>query len=264
MKKSFPLFLLSTFVLLCIAVAYYGFFRQRNQTNIYIRVNLIRSANLPSSAPFNWVPYWISDAISVNDTDRNPFGGVNATVIEKNSYFAPLYGRYVFLTFRVRVLKDKSGVYLFKNKPVAIGSLLSFQLPRAQVDGLVTEMDTKILSSEYKKIRLTLKGKTLDDYIAYAAKEGSVIMDDKSQEIAKIIQVRITSSRFRYDSTTGLSNFNLDDTRKDLETVVDVLAKKVSSEYYFSDTQKIKVGEYINLPFPEVTLGLYITEVEPR
>jgi len=263
--KNLNVFILIVLVLLGFALLYFLYFRVRNQAEVYVGVSVTRGVNIPVSAIYNWIPNWLDNAIAVGDKEISPLGGLTAVVLEKESYEASFYGKYVYLLLKLNAIRDRSGIYLFKNKPLSAGALIDLRLSKAQISGLVTYVGTERPKYQVEKLKVTLYGKAVDNWIADNLKVGAEITDNKKQIIAKVLDKQIKSAAslatLLQDPSTGRSIVTYDNTQRDLQVTVELLAKKIGGIYFYAEMQKVKAGEILFLPFKEVTLNLPITSV---
>lgn len=261
--SRFNIFILAVLLLLGFSLLYFLYYRQRSQADMFVSVTLLRSQSITSNVPFNWVPYWIGNSIEAGDTEKSPLGGVNAVVVEKETADGPSYGQYVYLTLKVRAIRDRSGVYLFKNKPISSGGILDLKLTNTQVQGLVMYIGKEPPQYEGKAFRITVKGREMEPWYADNVKVGSVIKNAKGDVIAKIIDKKVNPAEVRSDNTSlGVARVSYDQRKRDLEVVVEITAKKIGEDYYFAEIQKVKPSEALYLPFPEVSLNLPIISVQ--
>lgn len=244
-----------------ISFLYFFYYRQRRQLPVYVGVSLLRPLNLPINAPFNWVPYYIGEAIKIGDKEINPLGGVSMVVVEKETYESLTYGQNIYLLLQVKATKDRSGTLLFKNKPLSAGNTIDLRLTGASVQALVTYVgDTPPNYSTYT-ITLKLKGRELEPGITENLEVGDTLKDDKDRVIAKVIDKKVTPAEIRVNTLGGQAVLFYDQRKRDLETTVEVVAKKISDIYYFAQVQKLKPNEFLFLPLNQVTLNYQITDI---
>lgn len=251
--KNLNLLILAVLFLLGFAILYFLYFRARNQAEVYVGVSVTRGANIPISAIYNWVPNWLDESISIGDQEISPLGGLNAVVLDKESYEASFYGKYIYLLLQINAIRDRSGIYLFKNKPLSVGAPIDLKLSKAQISGLVTYVGNEKPKYEYKKLRVKISGLNAEWWVGDAIKVGSVIKNSKGDEIAKAINKRV--------SQASGSLITADRNKRDIEVTVELLTKKIDGNHFFAETQKVKVDENLFLPFPEGSLNLPITSV---
>ncbi len=263
--SNLNIFILAVLLFLGFATLYFFYNRQRSQAIVYVSVSLLRPQNIPISAPYNWVPYWIGNSINIGDKEISPLRGLNAVVVEKEAYEAQAYGQYVFLLLKINSIRDRSGLYLFKNKPISAGGIIDLKLINAQIQGLVTYIGPNPPQYETKKITLMVEERNMEFWQAENIKVGSTIKNNKGQEIAKIIDKKVSTARsqvFQTDVGSGRSETSLDPKKNDVQLTLEIQAKKINNVYYFSELQKVKVNESLSLSFQEIgNLNLRINSI---
>lgn len=256
MKKYFKnlnLFILAVLFLLGFALLYFLYFRQRNQAEVYVGLSVTRGVNIPVNAVYNWVPNWLDESLKIGDQEISPLGGLNAVVLEKESYEASFYGKYVYLLLKLNTIKDRSGIYLFKNKPLSVGAPIDLKFTKVQIQGLVTYVGYVKPNYDYKKLRVELSGLNAEWWIGDAIKIGSVIKNRKGEKIAKVLSKKIMPP-------SG-APLTIDRSRQNIEVTVEILAKLIDDNYFFSETQKVKVDENLFLPLKEGSINLPVSSV---
>lgn len=248
------IFILVILFLLGFSLLYFLYYRQRNQAEVYVGLSVTRGINIPISGPYNWIPYWLADSINVGDNEISPLGGLNAVVLDKEIYEASFYGKNVYLLLNVNAIKDRSGIYLFKNKPLSVGATIDLKLTKAQIQGLVTYVGTETPKYQYKKLLVKVTGLGVEWWIGDAIKIGSIIKNNKGEEIAKVIGKKV--------SPASGSPLTVDRNKRDIEVTVEILMKKIDDIYYYAETQKVKVDENLFLPFKEGSLNFPIIFIE--
>ena len=261
-KKRFPvnIVILSIFILFAGSVAFYFFTQKRSESDLYVIVSLLKPENSQPNAPYNWVPYWISNSIDVGDREVTPLGTVSSIVLDKEVYEGPLSGQYVYVTLKFQVNKDKNGVYLYKNKPILANAEIELRLTKTQVKGLVIYIGRDLPKFESKKMVITVKGREIEPWIAEDLKVGSTIENSKGTSIAKVLDKKVTPAEVKSD-WAGVARISYDTRKKDLEATVEITAQNISGINYFAVTNKVKTNEYIYLPFKEVSLYYPINSI---
>lgn len=247
------IFILLILFLLGFAALYFLYFRVRSQENIYVTITLSREPQ--------WVPYWIGQSIKIGDKETSPLGELNTEVIDKESYEAHEFGELIYLLLKVKAIKDRSGIYLFKNKPLAVGSVIDLKLSNTEIKALVIDISKELPYYEYKKITVTVQGKELWPYTVDAITVGSKIIDSKGREIAKIVDKKVSPAEIRVDTASGFSIISYDRRKRDVILTLEILVKKINDTYYFRETDKVKVAENLFLPFSEESINLPISSV---
>jgi len=268
MKKYFKklnIFILAILFLLGFSLLYFLYSRARSQANVYVMVGLVRGQQT-SAGSLSSIPFWLDQAISIGDKETSPLGGLNAEVYDKISYSWYSSTQMTFLYLRVSSIRDRSGIYLYKNKPLSVGAAIDLKLPKAQVQGLVIEMAEEKIVPEYKKITISVFGKGADIWIANNLKIGSTVVDNKGQVLAKVLSVTTSTSTsvgtLVRDANTNKTILLFDSNERDVEAEVELMARKIGNDYYFGENQRIRVGEQISLPFKEIIISAPITSIE--
>ncbi|MCL4339325.1 hypothetical protein M1271_06570 [Patescibacteria group bacterium] len=255
-------FILSVLLLLAVSVFYYFYHSQRSGAKVYISALLVPSqSQLYSSNPFAGVPYWVDQAISVGDRELSPFGGVKATVLQKDSYETYNFGRVVELLLSVSAIKDRSGVYLFDNKPLAVGSVINLSLLRVETFGQVIYVGKIKPKPEKTKLVIHLIKKGVEKSIASNIQIGDCIYDNDKNVVAQIIDKHEFPSNI-YNSVSYQQNISYGEEYRDIDVTVEIIVEKEYGTYYFARTQDVKVNEPIYLPFPDMSLSYTVTSLE--
>lgn len=262
--KNLNIFILSVLFLLGFSAFYFLYYRQRSQANIFVEVGLVRGQQATTGA-LSAVPFWLDQAISIGDKEISPLGGMNAEVYDKISYSWYSSGQMVYLYLRVNAIRDRSGIYLYKNKPLSIGASIDLKLPKAQVQGLVVGIAEEKIIPEFQKLTITVFGKGADVWIANNLKAGSTVIDNKGQTLARVLSVNVSSSTsigtLIRDANTNKPILVFDSNERDVDAKVELTVRKIGSDYYFGENQRVRVGEQITLPFQEVIINAPVTSI---
>lgn len=260
--KTLNTLIVLTLLLIAFAALYFLYYRQRSQAFLYASVTVMRPVNIPISAPYNWVPYWIANSININDVEKSTLGSLNAIVLDKTAYEGQGYGQYVYLLLKINSVKDRSGVYLYKNKPLVVGAILDLKLSNTQTQAMVTYLGTTPPDYKYKKIILSMKGRSWESWVVDSIKEGNEIKDSKGKTIVKITNVKSGPAEVRSDSSLGQAKVSYDQTRKDFTIKVELVARDDNGTYYFEEGQKVKVAESLYLTFAQNNLSPQISSID--
>lgn len=255
LNKKFPvsLIILSIFILAAVSAGFYFFKQKRNESVMYVTVSLLKPENTIQNAPYNWVPYWITNSIDTGDREVSPLGIVSAEVIDKEIFDGPSSGQYVYLTLKTIVNRDRNGIYLYKNKPLLTGGEMELKLTKTQVVGQVLYINRDLPKYEPKKFIITVKGREIEPWVAEGLKEGGTILNKKGEVIAKLLDKKVTYAEVRSD-WAGTARISYDNRKRDLEVTSEITAQKISDNYYFAVGYKVKTNEWIYLPFKDVSL----------
>ncbi|MBI2616849.1 hypothetical protein HYW55_01790 [Candidatus Gottesmanbacteria bacterium] len=248
--------LVVTVLLGIFAAGYYFYFRVRESTTVFATVTIIRPEDVSTQAPFNWTHDWIAREIRVGDREISPFGEVKAQVYDVNSYEGGFDGRFVYVVLKMNTIRDRSGQYLYKNKPISVGSLIDVKLNSTAFKAYVIAVGKNPPQSTSKLLIVNLYGKRIDWWIAENLKLGSEIVDGNGKVIGKIIKYSSVPSY------SGGIQTDPDPQKRDLYLQMKILVRDFHGTYYFEEEQKVKVHERLFLPFRELNIEeLFVTSI---
>lgn len=259
--KNINIFILITLFLLGFALFYFFYYRLRNQSVVYVSLRVVSAVSGQIQAGI--VPYWTTKSISIGNKDISPLGGVRAEVVDMETYEAGTYGDYVNLLMKINAVKDRSGIYLFNNKPLLVGDIIDLKLTKSHIQGLVTDISQSIPVYEYKKLKVKIIWESVDPMIAQNLIIGSKITGNKGQIIARILDTKINPSSINFKNAFGeITAYGDPSKRKDIEMNFELLVKQIGDNYYYAATQKIQVGEKLTINFPNITINGLVVNIE--
>lgn len=261
--SRFNFFILAVITLLAFSFIYFLYYRYRSQADVYAIIMLTRPPNMLVNAPYNWVPSWLGNSIEPGDRDVSPIGGTNAIVLEKDSFDFINNGQVVSLLLKVKAVKDRTGVYLFKNKPLSVGMNMIFNFTKTSTNAIVTSIGTEMPNYDYKKLTIKAKGRLSESSIFDKIRVGDEIKNSRGDTLAKIVAKNIAPADVRFQVSGISENISYSKSNVDLQLTIDLLSQKIDETFYFPDNQIIKLGEYLFLSFPTITLLNYqITDIQ--
>lgn len=237
------------------AGSYYYFHKQANQNNVYVNILLLRTWNAPSTTGSYWVPYWIANSLHPGDKQKDIFGNDNVTILDKISYDAPYEGQNVSLSLRIKAVRDRTGVFLYQNKPLVVGAGVDLKFPKVQVGGMVTYIGETPLTDKFKKIIVTIQGIQVQQEVINNIHPGMTSIDDQGRILAKIMDIKTApsrSSQMSFDSATGRYNILTDDNRKDIQITMELLTKEIDGVNYYANNQRIRLNDILNVAFKDI------------
>ncbi|MCL5797479.1 MAG: hypothetical protein M1366_01635 [Patescibacteria group bacterium] len=261
-------FILAVLLILVFSVFYYLYHRQRIGANVYISVLLTPSQTtvVSSTNPFMGVPYWIDQAITKGDKELSPFGGVKAIVVKKDSYESFNYGRVVALLLSANAVRDRSGVFLFDNKPLAVGSIIDLNLPKVEAFGQITYVGEEKPADHSVELVIHILRKAVDRALADNINIGDTIYDSNHNVIAKITGRSESPSsgagNLEYNPISNQQTLTYGNLEVDVDITVEITAEKEYDTYYFAKTQDVKINEPIYLSFPDMSLSYTVTSIK--
>lgn len=251
-------------VLSVILLFTYFFFR----TNVYrtITIKVGESNVLWPQSSRAWFSYLFRPGMK----EKDGFGFVTAEVLHVFSYDLDSSMRNLYLSLRVKTTYNRaSGQYIYRGKPVLIGSTIKLFLDELLVDGLVTNMEG-VQDPREKKI-LTVETQLREEtviypetagarpYIADAVQEGDEYKDSNDNVIIKILKKRTQDSQKSVTTSDGRILIQAYPLRKDVYLTLEVHAIKIHNRFYVYDDMPIVIGAQIPINtstvsvFPEVT-----------
>ncbi len=209
-------------------------------------------------------PYWYVDGLRLGDKANNTLGKEVAEIVELNVFEQGGTRKKAIIELKVNATYDKTKeVYLFNQKPLAVGSFLNLSFNGNNLQGLVTNLANRreeLGDLETKEVRLLLQKK--ESWLVDSIKEGLAMKDTQGNNLATIERVEVQPNRY---SSFEFEGGELTTKNKDyVDIVLDVKLKSYKSNdaYYFLDGAGLKVGGRLWLFFPEVMVeGATITKI---
>lgn len=224
-----------------LSVGYFFYLVRIEKNEIYLLVRL----NGESTA----VPYWIANSVNIGDKDADPYGNVRALVVDKETYEGGGDGLFVQLILKVYTIKDKSGLYLFKNQPLSVGGKINLNFPKISQEAYIFSMEENPPKEAYKTLLVELETSSISDDLIDLINEEDKVTDSKGRILVKILRKGVENAPIRGDD-------------KIMKLSAEILTKKISNYFYFQENQKVKVGEVIDLHLNDVSLwDLKVTSV---
>lgn len=248
-------FLILIVILLLFIFIFFGYNQQQKKIQLYATAVMGASGDI-----FLAAPYWVADSINPGDSDRSVLGTVNSEVLNKISYEGGSHGKHVILQLKFNAIKDKNGLYYYKNQPLLVNNWLDLKLGNINEKVYIIYLDTISPERTTRIVRVTLKKENEYPYIADNLAIGDEMESDQGEIMVKIINKSIAPALVRSNSTTGEVKFLTDNTRDDIILTVDILATRKGDLDFFGEVKKIRIGEKLNLFFRKATLwdGLII------
>jgi len=262
--SKYNYFLIIIILLFSFALLYFFYHRQRNQEFIYISLSLYKDGKTPINIAYNSVPYWVENSISIGDRESDLIGRSGVEVISKESYDWYSFGKSVNLVLRVNAIRDRTGIYLYKNKPLAVGGTLDLKLPKAQVQGVISFIGSEIPVVNNRKLKIVVKGKQQETWLADKLNIGDEIKSSQGMVVGKITDKKSFPAEIRVDTASGQAVVSYDNTKRDIEITVELLCREIDKICYFMQDQKIKVNEGVYLPFNSVSINFPIISISDK
>lgn len=255
--REINLFLAVIIALVTLSVLYFVYSRQRGENLMYIRAIVGRDLT---------VPYWTANSFKKGDVDRSSFGRINARIADLEIYDNFSYNSTVVLLLEARLIKDRSGVFLYKSRPISVGEYIDLRFPEVHQIAVVTYVGKAPPQWETAKLRIRIKKRGDLPESINGIEIGKVIKNKENDELARITDKKITPAEILIDASSGRTISGFDTRRIDAEFELEISARKIGDDYYFQEIQKIKNGDKINFHFKENSLWDYriISIEKPR
>lgn len=258
--SNLSILILAVLVMLLFSFTYFLYHRFRSQAAVYIFVNLRPLAQTGGNQNPS-TPYWLDQAVKIGDKELSSFGKADAEVIDKESYEGPSYYKNVYLELKIDAVRDRSGVYLFKNKPLSVGGTVDFRMPREQFQGFILSIGDRLPNYKFAEITFESTFKGLIPVTADNLQAGEYLTDQKGKILARVLDKKISPAEVRADTSAGEAKVSYDNTKRDMVITATVLVKEIEGNYYFEETQIVRQNESINIPWKSGVLGHWITKI---
>lgn len=264
MKKKFKIIYLivGSLLLVLITLLYFFYYNIRRRVTLFTDVSLVRTINIQE--PYFWQPYWVDSAINISDKDISPLGSINAEVLDKESIEAGEYGRYIHLLLKIEAIRDRTGVYLFKNKPLAVGNIIQLRFPKTNIFAYIKTINEQKPKPSYKKVRVLTRFKEIEPVMESWMQPGNEVKNNKGEIIARLIDKTTTIARKEVNTALGSIVVGTNPIKRDVDVLVELLVKEIDDQYYFTDTYKIKPNEQVFIPWSTGHLTHFIISVVPQ
>jgi hypothetical protein len=264
-KKIFGLRVLDIFILLVVAsgvVLVVKIFRHKEEWR-QIRVEV--------SGQSWWVgyaespPWWMGDLLKPGLVDKDSGGDKIAEIIEVEDFERGNETSDLYLTIKVRGVFDKSrNQFMFKNRPLEAGSFVEFHFNDVFISGIIIDNDFQ--KKQKKETCFVVSGKwsEIAPETASVLEKGMVMKNSASgSEIARLLSFRVDDHQIYTVDSFGRVHLKKNPLLKDIYLDLRITTTLYGDQYYFAGHQKVKVGEWLWVYFPEVDLEkIRITNLE--
>lgn len=238
-------------------VKFYG----RSPQEQIIKVQVVGRDWTQSFASFEGfrAPYWLVDKIQEGATEVSQDGGKIAEIIKVEKYERVTPDFEIYLTIKLRGEENtRTGQFKYRERIIEIGKPVTFHFDGIEIVGQV--IDDQVPPGGYprKETQVTVRVRNAEPWLVTKVKIGSTITDSPGGEvIAEITGIRIepASNTFYTGITRSGGTFiERTDRARDLVMTVRMRVEGHNNLLYFAGFQNVKVGNTINLFFPEVNL----------
>lgn len=218
-------------------------------------------------------PYWAAGKISVGDCELDGLGRKVAEVLSVRQFEGgKSWETDLRLKLRLRGVWDrKKKQYLFRSKPLGIGSYLTLNLSQVLIEGYVTNIegtpDTRFWEDKIVEARLVTLSEVFPETIgvfpweAEAVKVGDQMKDAQGEIVAEVLEKIVKPAKRIVTSQNGKIFVQSDPVKKDVILKIKLKTTKKGEINYFLEDTKVKIGERFSLHLPAISLYPVITKV---
>ncbi len=217
-------------------------------------------------------PYWLANSINVGDQELDGLGRKVVEVLETRIYESAEDKKDIYLKLRLRAVRDsRKQQYLFKSKPLEVGSPIKLRFSQVFLTGLVTYIegipDTRVWEDKVVEARIVewfdVFPETLGalPWKAEAVKIGDQMKDTRGRMVAEVLEKTVKPAEKIVVTADGRVFVRRDPIKKDVTLVVKLKTFEQEGVNYYLDDVKVKVGSSIPLFLPEVDIWPEITKI---
>jgi hypothetical protein len=247
-------------ILFLLGFAFFLFF-YRKAEYVTVRVKVTDQDILyQNSEPKNWY----ADKFYVGDKQIDTLGRPIAEITKVETFNIDSQHKAVYLDLKVRTLYDsRTKLYSALGKSLMFGTPLRFNLSKVVFTGFVTDFPRSEYQKDLKISTITLSAisRGVEPSLAEAIKEGDKILDSNGVVLAEVKKIDIKPSERVTQTSSGDLLLRYDPLYKDIFMTVNVRTKTYQSEMYIFDNLPLKIGEYLPLNFPNVSVFPTISSI---
>lgn len=144
--------------------------------------------------------------------------------------------------------------FVFKNRPLAVASLVEFNFGKVKIFGWVVDDDYNLQNKELDWFRVEAKWLEVYPWQLEALEKGMVMDGFGDKKIAKLIDFKGENADMITTDNLGRVYVRKNPLERDVYLTFKLLAEKHGNEYYFAGHQKLKVGEKLWVYFKKIDL----------
>jgi len=188
------------------------------------------------------------------------------------SYNSEPNKKNVYLTVKINATYSRSSrQYVFKEKPVLIGSTIRMYLGSVLTDGLVTNIngvpDTRLKKSII--VETQVFGDTsvypqtsgVNAHLADSVSLGDTIKDDQGNIKAKIVDKRLEDAKQLVTTSDGKMILTINPLKKDMYLTIEIFGYTQNGTLFMFDDIPILIDTVVPLHFPYVSLYPIVTKI---
>lgn len=218
-------------------------------------------------------PHWLANKINVGDYELDGLGRKMAEVLDTRIYESGGVGeRTVHLKIKFRVIRDwRKKEYLFKSRPLQIGSPVELRLSRVFLTGLVTYIegvpDTRVWEEKIIEARALMLDEIFPEttglmpWVVEAVEIGDKMYDRQERIIAEILDKKVRPAEKIVQTSSGRVLIQTDPIKKDLFLKIRLKTVKEDGINYYLDDIEVKVDRTVPLHLSNIDINPVITKI---
>jgi hypothetical protein len=250
-----------------VVVIAYALFRTNTYRTIVVKIgeeSVVLNTNGPKA--------WFGQLFYPGMKESDGFNQISARVISVRSYDSTPKNKNVYLTVRLKTTYNRaSNQYVYRGKPVLIGSTIRLYLDSVLVDGLVTYVegvrDPRIVKSVVVEAKLYEENQVYQEtsgvwpYVADAIQEGATVTDNEGHQFIKILSKQVEDAQKTVTTGDGRIIVSRYPAKKDVYLKLELQAFQINNRLYVFDDIPILVGLEIPIHLPHVSVYPRITQI---
>jgi len=240
-----------------------------------VRIEIINKSWAENYNPYGYrTPFWLSDKLAVGQKEYDKSGKLIAEITNIENYERGSEEADVYLTVKLRTtLQKRLHQYIFKNKPLDLGSAIEIAPNQNIVYGQIVDVNSPELGYPQKTFTVTARSRSLDPQIYNKIVVGEKMYDRyKNLPIATITSVklekpsRVYIDEIAYDSSNNSNrpsnflSFKYNPKSNDIVVKFNIVTSQIDNRWYFAGHQNIKLGN--TFYFYGQNISLYNLEIE--
>lgn len=270
-KRKISFIELIVLFLFLVAIAFFAFLFFRKSVNITVVVKIGSDSvrwNGGATSP------WFSQFFYPGMKEQDGLGRTTAEVLEVKSIDTSPTDKSIYTTIKLKVTYNRSSnQYVFRGKPVLIGSTVRLYLDKVLVDGLITQVEG--VKDLRENANLKINAQIIEEnpafpetygtkeYIATAIPEGQEIKNDQGEVIITVLSRRIQNAQKVVTTGDGRVFIQEHPLKKSVTYTLKVKATRIYSRYYIFDDVPLNIGSTIPLITNTAALYPEITQILP-
>ncbi|OGH11901.1 MAG: hypothetical protein A2857_02250 [Candidatus Levybacteria bacterium RIFCSPHIGHO2_01_FULL_36_15] len=221
-------------------------------------------------------PFWLTSSLKKGDTEYDGLGKPIVEILDIKTYDTdnqyPMYYKEAYVKAKIQAVYSKTQKkYTHNSKDVLVGAPISIKPNGILLEGLVTKIEgvSDKNNDVHKKVLLQIEDNYYErkdtvgvrPWIADAINVGDQIKGFNGETIAKVLDKKVEPAIRITTDNAGNAHSVRDPYLQDLYITLDLVATVDHGNYYYRNTDKIKVGNQIFLFTPRLDTKATIIDI---